>query len=126
MKVNCLRQMSLDEVSSCGRNWYLTEALVVEGLKIKPSDKQTKRRIYSGTMSDLFLLLTVLLDAEKTKTVTETAHFHFTDTKEDFYLQVPYFFREIKFIYARTTKRLSSRMVRKRFSVSLFCARMVP
>ncbi len=97
MKVNCLRQMSLDEVSSCGRNWYLTEALVVEGLEIKPSDKQTKRRIYSGTMSDLFLLLTVLLDAEKTKTVTETAHFHFTDSKEDFYLQVPYFFREITF-----------------------------
>ena len=39
-----MRQLALGEVSACGRNWYLTEALVEEGLEIKPTEKQIKQR----------------------------------------------------------------------------------
>jgi alkyl sulfatase BDS1-like metallo-beta-lactamase superfamily hydrolase len=86
--VNCLRQLALGEVSACGRNWYLTEALCTDGLDIKPTVGQTKKRIYSGDLYDLFLLLTVLLDADKTIDVIETAHFHFTDVDQHFVLKV--------------------------------------
>jgi hypothetical protein len=35
IKAQCLRILADGEVSACGRNWYLTSALVTEGLKIK-------------------------------------------------------------------------------------------
>ena len=88
MKINCLRQLALGEVSACGRNWYLTEALCEEGLVIKPTEKQTKQRIYSGSLHDLFLLLSVMLDLEKTIDVVETAYFHFTDVDSIFIFKV--------------------------------------
>ena len=75
-------------MSSCGRNWYLTEAAVEEGLIIKPSEKQEKLRIYSGKLYDLFLLLTCMVDYDKASDVMETACFHFTDTDEHFVLKV--------------------------------------
>ena len=80
--------MALDEVSSCGRNWYLTEALVEEGLVIKPTQKQIKNRIYTGSLHDLFLLLTVMVDLDKTLDVIETASFQFTDVNQCFILKV--------------------------------------
>ena len=75
-------------MSACGRNWYLTEAAVEEGLLIKPSDKQKKLRIYSGKLYDLFLLLTCMVDYDKAVDVVETACFHFTDIDEHFVLKV--------------------------------------
>ena len=81
--------MALDEVSANGRNWYLTEALITEGsLVIKPTEKQVKNRIYTGSLYDLFLLLTVMVDLEKTADVIETAGFHFTDVDQHFVLKV--------------------------------------
>lgn len=89
VKINSLRQLALGEISACGRNWYLTEALVEEGLVLKPTPKQVKRRIYSGSLYDLFLLLTVMIDNEKTVDVEETAKFNFTDVNLYFVLKVP-------------------------------------
>ena len=80
--------MAEEEVSGCGRNWYLTEASVEEGLVIKPSDKQKKLRVYSGKLYDLFLLLTCMVDFEKSVDVVETACFHFTDVDQHFILKV--------------------------------------
>ena len=80
--------MALSEVSSCGRNWYLTEAMVEEGLVLKPTQKQIKNRIHTGTLYDLFLLLTVMVDLDKTADVIETACFHFTDVDLHFVLKV--------------------------------------
>ena len=88
VKINSLRQLALDEVSACGRNWYLTEALCEDGLELKPTDQMRKNRIYSGPLYDLFLLLTVMVDLEKTVNVEETACFRFTDTKQVFVLKV--------------------------------------
>merc|ERR1711983_304210 len=65
VKINALRQLALDEVSACGRNWYLTEALCEDGLELKPTDQMRKNRIYSGPLHDLFLLLTVMVDLER-------------------------------------------------------------
>ena len=93
--MNSLRQLALSEVSACGRNWYLTEALVEEGLVIKPSDLQVKMRINSGSIYDLFLLLTVMVDLEKTADVVESACFHFTDTDEHLVLKVTRLFLEM-------------------------------
>ena len=87
-KINSLRQLALGEVSACGRNWYLTEALVEEGLEIKPTEKQIKQRINSGSLHDLFLLLSVMLDLEKTIAVVETVCFHFTDVDKTFVFKV--------------------------------------
>ena len=87
-KINSLRQLALGEVSACGRNWYLTEALVEEGLEIKPTEKQIKQRINSGSLHDLFLLLSVMLDLEKTIDVVETVCFHFTDVDKTFVFKV--------------------------------------
>ena len=83
-----MRQLALGEVSACGRNWYLTEALVEEGLEIKPTEKQIKQRINSGSLHDLFLLLSVMLDLEKTIDVVETVCFHFTDVDKTFVFKV--------------------------------------
>ena len=47
-----------------------------------------KKRIYSGTLHDLFLLLTVMLDFEKTQDVVQSACFHFTDIDEHFIFKV--------------------------------------
>ena len=88
VKINSLRQLALDEVSACGRNWYLTEALCTDGLEIKPTDKMKKNRIYSGPLYDLFLLLTVMVDLEKTCEIVETACFRFKDTEQVFVLKV--------------------------------------
>ena len=90
VKVNSLRQLALNEISANGRNWYLTEALIEEGLVIKPTEKQVKDRIYSGSLYDLFLLLTVMVDLDKTIDVVETAHFHFTDCDQHFILKVSF------------------------------------
>ena len=87
-KILSLKQLALSEISACGRNWYLTEALCEDGLVIKPSDEMRKKRIYSGNLYDLFLLLTVLLDFEKTLDVVESACFHFTDIDEHFIFKV--------------------------------------
>ena len=87
-KINSLRQLALNEVSSCGRNWYLTEAMVEEGLVLKPTQKQIKNRIHTGSLYDLFLLLTVMVDLDKTADVIETACFHFTDVDLHFVLKV--------------------------------------
>jgi len=87
-KINSLRQLALSEVSSCGRNWYLTEAMVEEGLVLKPTQKQIKNRIHTGTLYDLFLLLTVMVDLDKTADVIETACFHFTDVDLHFVLKL--------------------------------------
>ena len=80
--------MAGEEVSACGRNWYLTEASVEEGLVIKPSEKQKKLRIYSGKLYDLFLLLTCMVDFDKAVDVMETACFHFADVDQHFILKV--------------------------------------
>ena len=80
--------MAEEEVSACGRNWYLTEASVEEGLVIKPSEKQKKLRVYSGKLYDLFLLLTCIVDFDKAVDVVETACFHFTDVDQHFILKV--------------------------------------
>lgn len=82
--------MALNEISANGRNWYLTEALIEEGLVIKPTEKQVKDRIYSGSLYDLFLLLTVMVDLDKTADIVETAHFHFTDCEQHFVLKVSF------------------------------------
>ena len=66
----------------------MTEALVEEGLVIKPTEKQIKQRINSGSLRDLFLLLSVMLDLEKTIEVIETACFHFTDANKTFIFKV--------------------------------------
>ena len=88
IKCKALRLLAEEEVSACGRNWYLTEASVEEGLVIKPSDKQKKLRIYSGKLYDLFLLLTCMVDFDKAVDVVETACFHFTDVDQHFILKV--------------------------------------
>ena len=88
VKVKALRQLALGEVSACGRNWYLTEARVVEGLSLKPAPFMVKKRIYTGTLYDLFLLLTVMVDYEKAQDVRQTACFHFTDCCKVFVLKV--------------------------------------
>ena len=75
-------------MSACGRNWYLTEALCEDGLELKPTDQMRKNRIYSGPLHDLFLLLTVMVDLEKTVNVVETACFRFKDTNQVFVLKV--------------------------------------
>ena len=75
-------------MSACGRNWYLTEARVVEGLSLKPAPHMVKKRIYTGTLYDLFLLLTVMVDYEKAQDVRRTACFHFTDCCKVFVLKV--------------------------------------
>ena len=75
-------------MSSCGRNWYITDAKVTDGLDIWPTPAARKRRIRSGPIYDLFLMLTVMLDAEKTFEVEETAYFHFTDIDEHIVLKV--------------------------------------
>ena len=87
-KILALRQLALSEISACGRNWYLTEALCTDGFEIKPSEDMKKRRIHSGSLYDLFLLLTVLLDFEVTQDVVESACFHFTDVDEHFIFKV--------------------------------------
>ena len=83
-----LKQLALSEISACGRNWYLTEALCEDGLVIKPTDEMRKKRIYSGNLNDLFLLLTVMVDFEKTQDVVQSACFHFTDIDEHFIFKV--------------------------------------
>ena len=88
IKCKALRILAKEEVSACGRNWYLTEAAVEEGLIIKPSDKQKKLRIYSGNLYDFFLLLTCMVDYDKVVDVMETACFHFTDIDQHFVLKV--------------------------------------
>jgi len=40
IRTECLRILADGEVSACGRNWYLTAALVTEGLEIRPSKEQ--------------------------------------------------------------------------------------
>ena len=62
--------------------------LVEEGLEIKPTEKQIKQRINSGSLYDLFLLLSVMLDLEKTIDVVETVFFLFTDVDKTFVFNV--------------------------------------
>lgn len=88
LKVDSLRQLAEGEVSACGRNWYYTAALITEGLELKPSTQQRKKRIHNGSMYDLFLMLTVMLDSEKTVDIEETAHFYFKDTDEHIILKI--------------------------------------
>jgi len=88
VKVKCLREMATGEVSACGRNWYLTEARLVEGLDLRPPPHMIKGRVYAGELYDLFLLLTVMVDFEKAQRVTKTAHFHFTDLRKGFVLKL--------------------------------------
>ena len=98
-----LKQLALSEISACGRNWYLTEALCEDGLVIKPSDEMRKKRIYSGTLHDLFLLLTVMVDFEKTQDVVQSACFHFTDIDEHFIFKVCIAFLYISMIQIQIT-----------------------
>ena len=62
--------------------------MVEEGLVLKPTQKQIKNRIHTGSLYDLFLLLTVMVDLDKTADVIETACFHFTDVDLHFVLKV--------------------------------------
>ena len=94
-----LKQLALSEISACGRNWYLTEALCEDGLVIKPTDEMRKKRIYSGTLHDLFLLLTVMLDFEKTQDVVQSACFHFTDIDEHFIFKVSMYVIVVVFLH---------------------------
>ena len=87
--MTCLEHLAQGEVSACGRNWYLTEARLVEGMiDLSPSPFMVKKRIYSGSLYDLFLLLTCMVDCEKAQDVWQTARFHYNDTNEIFVLQV--------------------------------------
>ena len=83
-----MKQLALSEISACGRNWYLTEALCEDGLIIKPDVEMRKSRIYSGNLYNLFLMLTVLLDFEQTQDIVESACFHFTDENQHFIFKV--------------------------------------
>ena len=64
--------------------------MVEEGLVLKPTQKQIKNRIHTGSLYDLFLLLTVMVDLDKTADVIETACFHFTDVDLHFVLKVSF------------------------------------
>ena len=63
-----------------------------------------KKRIYSGTLHDLFLLLTVMLDFEKTQDVVQSACFHFTDIDEHFIFKVSMY---VIVVYGTKSKRFN-------------------
>ncbi len=50
--------------------------------------EQRVKRVKTGPLPEIFLSLTVMVDAEKTADVVETAHFHFTDTDEHIIVKV--------------------------------------
>jgi len=80
IRSEALIKLSSREVSACGMNWYLTEDLVMKGLKIIPSPRATAQRIHAGKVFGLFNLLTCALDAEKALETNMSALFVFTDT----------------------------------------------
>jgi len=80
MRSQCLQELSSKEVSAPGRNWYLTEDLVMRGLIVKPSQEAKASRIKSGDIKSLFNMLTCMLDATSTADVTTSSLFIFTDT----------------------------------------------
>ena len=80
LRSKCLQTLAYREVSAPGMNWYLTEDLVMRGLQIKPSQAARAQRIKSGDIKALFLMLTCMLDDQKTRDVVMTSVFKFTDT----------------------------------------------
>ena len=80
LRSNCLQTLAYREVSAPGMNWYLTEDLVMRGLHIQPSQSARAQRIKSGDIRALFLMLTCMLDDQKTKDVLMVSVFKFPDT----------------------------------------------
>ena len=80
LRSNCLQTLAYREVSAPGMNWYLTEDLVMRGLHIQPSQAARAQRIKSGDIRALFLMLTCMLDDQKTKDVLMVSVFKFPDT----------------------------------------------
>ena len=89
LKAQCLEKLSDGQSSFGGRNWYLTSAMELnEDLVVKPTQAQKTQRIRSTSLSDLFIMMTTMLDAEKTIFVIEEAHFEFVDIDKYFILKV--------------------------------------
>ena len=80
LRSRCLQTLAYREVSAPGMNWYLTEDLVMRGLQIQPSQQARAQRIKSGDIRALFLMLTCMLDDQKTRDVVMISVFRFTDT----------------------------------------------
>lgn len=80
LRGRCLRKLAYKETAAPGRNWYLTSDLEMADLRIVPFKKATKEKIRAAKLSDLFLMLTCRLDAEKTMDLNYTAVFKFSDT----------------------------------------------
>ena len=91
MKIKCLRKLAEGEISANGRNYYLTAAMVVEdghNKRFQLPRPVINHRLQTATLEDIFMTLNVMLDAEKTLNITESAHFNFTDLDEHFVLKI--------------------------------------
>jgi len=80
LRSTALVELAGTEVSAPGMNWYLTEDLVMKGLKIVPSQRAMSQRIMKGSVRSLFDLLTCMLDAEATENTILNTLFKFTDS----------------------------------------------
>ncbi len=90
-KADALRQLGYRSVSPNGRNWYLTEALELEGkidMQPRPTDSAVLELVKTFPIGSFIEAMTVNLDPEKSLETNQIITFNFPDVKESHSLHV--------------------------------------
>jgi len=91
LKARALRELGYASVSANGRNYYLTQALELEGsVTLTPAPMAPDRIAFAKTLpiGEMMASLPVNLDPEKSADVQTTVSFRFTDSGEAWTLRV--------------------------------------
>jgi len=79
LKIEALRAQAATQISSCGRNWYITEAKEVEGHKILSDRNDVLQYSKAASIEEFFAAMSVRLDPYASQDVDQQVHIHFTD-----------------------------------------------
>jgi len=79
LKIESLRAQAATQISSCGRNWYLTEAKEVEGHKIVSDRNDALQYVKAARLDDFLAAMSVRLDPYASQDVDQQVHIHFID-----------------------------------------------
>ncbi len=89
IKASALRALAQRQTAATGRNYYLTQALEVEGkLTIGKVPTRDPELIHSIPLAAIFSAMSVNLDPLKSANMDQVVGFHFPDTGEEFMVHV--------------------------------------
>jgi alkyl sulfatase BDS1-like metallo-beta-lactamase superfamily hydrolase len=88
LRIDALKALGAQQTSANGRNYYLTQALELEGFALPIEAQRPKDLVHSIPMLTLFRAMSVALDAPRALDIDQCIGFHFPDTDEHFTLHV--------------------------------------